>query len=182
MFGVLHGKMATGKTVAMKAMLRQMKEAYLVEGKDISIVSNIRCCFADEFHSLSGLQTRLGHPLPENALVGVDNLDHSRNPTALIRGLLKNDNVVLATTQNVEELSEYLRINVEFYAKPRMNKELDVIALDVINIHRDSIGILPAQFVKQAKVLTGISRFFCDCWKRPLVGTKLPRHPTGRKN
>ena len=170
MFGVLYGKMATGKTVAMKAMLRQMKETCLAENKDISIVSNIRCCFADEFHSLSGMHAKWeGYPLPENALVGLDNLTDSRNQSAIIRGLLKKRNVVLATLQWPDDLDERIRGAVSFYAKPRMNKELDLIALDTIQIHRDAIGILPAQFVKQAKALPGIGRFFCNCWREQTI-------------
>ena len=162
---VIHGRMATGKTLAMKALLHQIKEEAAAGGEHFPIVSDIYCCFADSRQTFDGSEG-----FPQRSLVGLDELFLYRNPTSVIRQLIKGHNLVITTAQEISNLytgasllSHYIRQNVTAYVKPRLYQDKDMLCLDWVNVLESNTGMLPNEFVKQASAFGDISKLYCKC-------------------
>ena len=171
---VIHGRLATGKTLALKGLLHRYKEQEASRGNNYPIVSDIYCCFADSHQRFDG-----STDFPERSLVGLDELELYDNPTSVIRQLLKRHNFVITTMQEVSNpltgaslLSHYVRQNVTAYAKPRIYPDKDILVLDWINVLQSNTGMLPNEFIKQASALFDISKLHCKCH---LTHQYLPR-------
>lgn len=161
---VIYGLRASGKTLAMKGILHQLKEHYAADGINVPIITNIACCWSDHELDMDNL--------PERSLVGLDDLtDSFQFPRNLLTALLKRKNTVFVTEQFIEQLTaigvshSYRLTWVDKYIKPRLYLDKDILCLDMIAIYPDPIGILPKQWVKQGTALKDISGLFCNCWK-----------------
>ena len=162
---VIHGLMGTGKTLAMKALLHQMKEEAAAVGENFPIVSDVYCCFADSRQRFDGSEG-----FPQRSLVGLNELFLYPNPTSVIRQLLKSHNFVITTAQEISNLytgasllSHYIRQNVTAYIKPRLYPDKDMLCLDWVNVLQSNTGMLPNEFVRQASAFGDISKLYCNC-------------------
>ena len=168
---LIHGPRKTGKSLALKAMLHRTKEGFAKAGIMMPIVTNEPCCFSDLSLAESyGAYTR--SKMPRNAIVGLDNiLDKFRYPETTIYNLKKRNNVVFAAIQSVEDLNtRFVHSLVDFFAKPRLYLDRDILCLDMIRIHNNRLMTChPKQWIKQGTGFGDISSLFCDCQQEQLV-------------
>ena len=171
---VIYGLKGTGKTLALKALLHQYKENAAAAGENFPIVSDVYCCFADSHQRFDGSEG-----FPERSLVGLNELDQYDNPTSVIRQLIKRQNFIITTKQEVSNLatgapllSRYVRSMVSAYIHPRLYRDKDILCLDWLNMLQSNTGMLPNEFIRQGSAFGEISKLYCNCH---LTHLYLPR-------